>query len=120
MKTEIKFNKLFVLDPVVRSRNSKKYRNQTPDLEEKIRSIYKNWPKYWWGAANAWLVFVGPSPGNSKAKPINWKTERYPTIGTPHPHFINRVDSTRFWPRLRDGYQTCERKSNTNPINYFI
>ena len=102
MKAKIEFNDLFVRDPVERLQNSKKYIIQTSDLDAKIRSIYKNWPKYWWGAANAWLVFVGPSPGNSKSKPINWVTEKYPSIGIPHPHYINRIDSTGFWPRLRE------------------
>jgi hypothetical protein len=67
-----------------------------------IREAYETWPKYWWGVANAWLVYLGPSPGNSAAAPINWEVERLPTLGEPHMHFVSQHDSTGFWPRLRE------------------
>lgn len=101
MKTQTEFEKLFVQDPVARLRNTKQYVIQSSNSAEKFYEIHENWPKYWWGVSNAWLVFVGPSPGNSRSNPINWQTEKYPTIGKPHPHFINRIDSTGFWPRIR-------------------
>lgn len=77
-------------------------RKDPQSVRDMIRKAYETWPFYWWGVANAWLVYLGPSPGNSAAKPINWEVERLPTLGEPHMHFKLQRDSTGFWPRLRE------------------
>lgn len=65
-------------------------------LPEPLRGRVKNWGKYFslFGAVNAWLVFVGPSPGGS---PTNNRAlnnllgsspqRRNPTLGWPHPSY---------------------------------
>lgn len=90
-------------DPRKRWESAKKLLNQDPNsVRTEILKEYATWPKYWWGVANAWLVFLGPSPGNSAANPINWEVERLPTLGEPHSHFVSQRDSTGFWPRMRE------------------
>ena len=95
-------NDVFAADPRVRWEAAQRtLAGHGQGLREQIRVSFEGWPKYWWGVANAWLVFLGPSPGNSKAKPIDWDRERWPTLGEPHEHFVSQVDSTGFWPRMR-------------------
>lgn len=50
---------------------------------------------------NPWLVFVGPSPGNSPGRPIDWVRERMPTLGEVQVHMREYVDGTGFWNRMR-------------------
>ena len=71
-------------------------------LRQRMREDFPTWPRYWWGVANAWLAYVGPSPGNSRANEIDWDRERWPTLGEPHEHFVSQDDSTGFWRRLRE------------------
>lgn len=59
------------------------------------------WPPYWTGVSNAWLVFLGPSPGNSPGKVVAEGGIRTPTLGLPHPHVATYEDSNGFWPRIR-------------------
>ncbi len=72
-----------------------------PEVEREIKARFANWPKYWWGVINPWLVFVGPSPGNSHAKPVDWERERWPALGSVQVHFREHVDSGGFWDRMR-------------------
>jgi hypothetical protein len=63
---------------------------------------FDGWPAYWFGSANAWLVFIGPSPGDSpSASPVNWKRDRLPTLGKPNEHLATYRDGRGFWPRMR-------------------
>lgn len=55
------------------------------------------------GAINAWLVFVGPSPGGSPAKAevaARFSGDHVPVLGRPHPHF-NYPDTSGFWTRIQ-------------------
>ena len=60
------------------------------------------WPAFWTGVSNPWLVFLGPSPGNSPGKVQAAGGLRAPTLGTPHPHVEEYVDSNGFWERIRE------------------
>lgn len=73
-------------------------------LDKEIAERFEDWPRYWWGVANAWLVFVGPSPGHGgSTRSINWEKDRFPTLGKSHEHFRTQVDHKRgFWNRLRE------------------
>lgn len=63
--------------------------------------VPETWPAFWTGVSNPWLVFLGPSPGNSpgKARPNG---PRAPTLGVPHPHVATYIDSNGFWERIRE------------------
>ena len=94
---------LFSPDPHIRWEAARKYAQEKGnELGKEIADRYKSWPKYWWGTANAWLVFLGPSPGNSGGNAIDWNRERLPTLGKPHEHFKTQWDSAGFWQRLRE------------------
>ncbi|MNB94855.1 hypothetical protein D3C75_420160 [compost metagenome] len=69
---------------------------------EIARRYDATWPRFWWGVINPWLVFVGPSPGNSGSRPIDWARERMPTIGDVQVHFKEYDDSAGFWSRMRE------------------
>jgi hypothetical protein len=99
----MKFDSLFSPDPRIRWKHAKKYaRERGHGLQKEIAERCADWPRYWWGVINAWLVFLGPSPGNSKSiRQIDWKTDRFPTLGKPHELFKREVDSTGFWERMR-------------------
>lgn len=93
---------LFSPDPQIRWEASRDYAWQQGEaLAQEIAERYAAWPKYWWGVGNAWLVFVGPSPGNSGGYQIDWDRERLPTIGQPHEHYRTQWDSRGFWDRMR-------------------
>ncbi len=94
---------LFSPDPRTRWAAAMQYAQEKGnELDREIVDRYKSWPKYWWGTANAWLVFLGPSPGNSGGNAIDWNRERLPTLGKPHEHFKTQWDSRGFWDRLRE------------------
>ena len=94
---------LFSPDPRLRWKHAKEYAEaKGKELDKEITARYKDWPCYWFGAANAWLVFLGPSPGDSGGRTIDWPKEKYPTLGKPHGLFSTYVDSTGFWRRLRE------------------
>ncbi|TBV69761.1 hypothetical protein [Pseudoxanthomonas winnipegensis] len=60
----------------------------------------EEWPLFWHGVSNPWLVFLGPSPGNSPGE-ANQRWPGAPTLGAPHPHVEEYVDSNGFWERIR-------------------
>ena len=60
------------------------------------------WPAFWTGVSNPWLVFLGPSPGNSPGKEQASGGRRAPTLGVPHPHVEAYFDSNGFWERIRE------------------
>ena len=65
------------------------------------QQVGDRWPDYWFGAVNAWLVFLGPSPGNSpdpKQGDVVWEL---PTIGEPSVNFAEYHDTARFRERIR-------------------
>ena len=61
-----------------------------------------DWPDYWTGVSNPWLMFLGPSPGNSPGRLSATSGNRPPTLGVPHPHLARYEDSNGFWNRIRD------------------
>lgn len=64
--------------------------------------VPETWPAFWIGVSNPWLVFLGPSPGNSPGKMQTTAGPRAPTLGAPHPHVEDYVDSNGFWERIRE------------------
>lgn len=68
---------------------------------EAIRERHAWWPRHWFGTVNAWLLYLGPSPGNSPGRPINWQRDQFPTVGAPNEHFRTYEDGSGFWRRLR-------------------
>ncbi len=94
---------LFHTDPRKRWDVARKlHLEQADDVAARIAEYYSAWPKYWWGVINPWLVFIGPSPGNSGARTIDWAREGLPTLGQPQVHFKEYNDSVGFWVRMRE------------------
>ena len=91
---------IFSSDPYVRWKCAQSVLRERPDSVH-VHLRQQSWPRYWWGSLNAWLLFLGPSPGNSAAKPIDWEVEGYPSLGEPHIHFLTQQDSSGFWERMR-------------------
>ena len=66
------------------------------DLPEALRPSVEDWGEQFalYGALNAWLVFVGPSPGNSVPRTAihrllgSTPNHRNPSLGRPHPSFF--------------------------------
>jgi hypothetical protein len=95
---------LFSPNPQVRWQEARDYRRtrSSEELEREIKESYKDWPKFWFGAANAWLVFLGPSPGSTPGKWTYREAEtrfRLPSLGKPH-EFLDTHD-TQFYLALR-------------------
>lgn len=59
-----------------------------------------NWPIKSPGSLNAWLVFLGPSPGNSPS-PIPWNYDPLPSIGRAHPGVSEYKDTQGYWDGIR-------------------
>ncbi len=79
-------------------------RTKSPDkLKDVIEKRFPvcDWPNCWFGSANAWLVFLGPSRGNSRGGKIDEKNKR-PTIGFPNDHFATYSDEAKFYDHIRD------------------
>jgi len=94
---------LYDLDPRVRWAAARRLHTEQPqEVEAEIKIRYAMWPKFRWGVINPWLVFVGPSPGSSGSRPIDWDRERMPTIGQAQVHFKEYGDSVGFWSRMRE------------------
>lgn len=92
---------LFHLDPFLRWKKASEIRRSLgSSLITEIRAAFPSWPKYWWGAINPWLVFIGPSPGNSPGAEVNWEIERWPALGEPQMHFAQYRGGAGFWPRM--------------------
>lgn len=57
------------------------------------------WPMYSPGTLNAWLTFIGPSPGNSPGAP--WRYDPRPSVGGSHLGVSEYQDKNNFWKRIR-------------------
>ena len=69
-----------------------------------VKSIMSIKPYYWFGAANAWLVFLGSSPGGS---PSGGKTQKsdYPSeisFDETSNHLSSFKDKKGFWDKIRE------------------
>ncbi|HEY3324247.1 MAG TPA: hypothetical protein VGP72_27595 [Planctomycetota bacterium] len=72
------------------------------DLPAPWRDSVRDWPMFSAGALNAWLLFVGVSPGDSTPGGVNLKTEHwFPTLGVRHPHAGYFRDDAGFWNKVR-------------------
>jgi hypothetical protein len=58
------------------------------------------WPRMSPGGLNAWLVFIGPSPGASPGHAA-WDYDPRPSIGGPHPGLSEYEDANGFWAGIR-------------------
>lgn len=93
---------LFAPDPVMRWAESQRRRADPAWSPAAVRERYPWWPRYWFGSVNAWLVFLGPSPGASGSRAINWERDQFPTLGRLNEHVRAFPDSQGFWDRLRE------------------
>lgn len=57
------------------------------------------WPVKSPGSLNAWLAFIGPSPGNSPGG--DWNYDPLPSIGGPHPGIAEYIDGKGYWNGIR-------------------
>ena len=95
--------KLFDPDPGVRWKTAREFRqNNYLAIKSKIESDFRDWPNFWWGGVNPWVVFVGPSPGNRPGQPIDWKKEKMPTLGEANTIVKTYEDKNGFWSRMRN------------------
>ena len=62
------------------------------------------WPMMSPGSLNAWLVFIGASPGNSPGE--DWNYDPLPSIGGPHPGVSEYEDENDYWNRIREYART--------------
>ena len=62
------------------------------------------WPIMSPGSLNAWLVFIGASPGNSPGD--DWNYDPLPSIGGPHPGLSEYEDRNDFWNSTREYART--------------
>lgn len=58
-----------------------------------------NWPMYSPGTINAWLTFLGSSPGNSPGKP--WVYDSKPAVGGAHLGVSEYQDVKGYWKGIR-------------------
>lgn len=58
------------------------------------------WPTMSPGSLNAWLVFLGPSPGNSPG--ATWDYDPLPSVGGAHGGVAEYVDGKGFWHGIRE------------------
>jgi hypothetical protein len=75
------------------------------DAANRIKEIK---PFFWFGSANAWLVFLGSSPGGSPPKGKEHKSD-YPSdvlYGNPSRHFESTKDGKGFWATIVDYTKT--------------
>lgn len=92
---------LFDLDPRVRwDLASRLIADRRDAIDAEIRKHH--WGRYWWGVVNPWLVYVGPSPGNSGGHEVDWDKELWPSLGEPQVHFVTHRDRRGFWDRMRN------------------
>jgi len=59
-----------------------------------------SWPIKSPGTLNAWLVFLGASPGNSPGT-AQWDYDPRPTIGGAHPGLAEYRDTNGYWDAIR-------------------
>jgi hypothetical protein len=92
---------LFDADPRERWTEALRLRVDPSWTAVAIRERYLWWPRFWFGCLNSWLVFLGPSPGNSPGVPVNWERDQFPSLGRPNEHLRTYRDSQGFWDRIR-------------------
>ena len=71
----------------------------TSEQRSTLMSGLPEWPMISPGSLNAWLVFLGPSPGNSPGG--DWNYDPLPSIGGPHPGVAEYIDGKGFWNGIR-------------------
>ena len=71
----------------------------TSDLRELLMAGLPSWPRLSPGSLNAWLVFLGPSPGNSPGG--SWIYDPLPAVGGAHSGVAEYVDRNNFWNGIR-------------------
>ena len=71
----------------------------TNEHRASLMSGLPEWPMISPGSLNAWLVFLGPSPGNSPGG--DWNYDPLPSIGGPHPGVAEYIDGKGFWNGIR-------------------
>ena len=74
-------------------------RHATIELRNHLMAGLPDWPMFSPGTINAWLVFLGASPGNSPGGP--WNYDPLPSIGGTHPGVAEYVDANGFWNGIR-------------------
>ncbi|HEY3318941.1 MAG TPA: hypothetical protein VGP72_00490 [Planctomycetota bacterium] len=75
---------------------------QSLELPAHWREQVRDWPMFSAGALNAWLLFVGVSPGNSTRDGVDLSAEHWlPTLGVRHPHAGHYCDDAGFWNKVR-------------------
>ena len=62
------------------------------------------WPTMSPGSLNAWLVFLGASPGDSPRLP--WNYDPLPSVGVAHGGVAEYVDGKGFWNGIREYART--------------
>ncbi len=72
----------------------------TGDDRDRLMSELPDWPIFSPGSLNAWLVFLGPSPGNSPGG--SWDYDPLPSVGDAHPGVAEYSDRRGFWKRIRE------------------
>ena len=70
----------------------------TSDQRTTLMAGHPKWPMMSPGSLNAWLVFLGPSPGKSGP---NWDYDPLPSVGGSHPGVEEYVDRRGFWNGIR-------------------
>jgi hypothetical protein len=77
-------------------------RGPTLELLELRRQLLEgvNWPRYSPGTLNAWLVFLGASPGASPGK-LPWDYDPRPAVGRAHPGVAEYQDAKGYWDGIR-------------------
>ena len=63
-----------------------------------------SWPTMSPGSLNAWLIFLGASPGGSPRLP--WNYDPLPSIGVAHGGVAEYVDGKGFWNGIREYART--------------
>ncbi len=76
----------------------------TSDLRDTLMTGLPDWPMFSPGSLNAWLVFVGPSPGNSPGNA--WSYDPLPSTGGAHLGVAEYQDRRGFWNGVREYART--------------
>ena len=71
----------------------------TGDLRDVLMAGLPSWPKMSPGTLNAWLVFLGPSPGASPGD--SWNYDPVPSVGVAHGGVAEYEDRNNFWKGIR-------------------
>lgn len=72
----------------------------TEGTRDELLSQLPEWPLYSPGGLNAWLVFLGPSPGASPSE-TGWSFDPRPSIQGAHPGVSKYRDTRGFWNGIR-------------------